>query len=79
MGGSSLEIYADSRDLKELFSIFKEFFEYKYVQSLSELNSLNIETREPSLLLDYLVSENSPGQQNFFLCADVATKTGLRA
>lgn len=74
MSGSSIEFYADKNDLGHLFSLFNESHDYKYIQSMSALGEKNIETKDSSTLLDFLVSQSSPNQTNVFLCAEATTE-----
>lgn len=73
MSGSSVEFYADNKDLELLFSTFNESHDYKYIQCMSELNVENIQTNDCLELLNHLVSVDSPNQTGLFLCTKADT------
>lgn len=78
MSGSSVEFYADYKDLELLFSIFNESQDYKYIQCMSELDAENFHTKDCLKLLNYLVSVDSPNQTSLFLCTEAQTEIVAR-
>lgn len=68
MNGSSVEIYADRHDLELLFKLLNSIGEFKFVQSLSDLNQNPRIYENAENLSQYQVDYENPNPKSLF-CA----------
>ncbi|SET13284.1 hypothetical protein [Thalassotalea agarivorans] len=78
MNGSSVEIYADRHDLELLFKLLNSIGEFKFVQSLSDLNQNPRIYENAENLSQYQVDYENPNPKSLFLCLSKSASVNSR-